>query len=239
MDADIRKRSRFTISLREQFDIETPAGAIVDPSVFWFMGRQSGLDAIDMTFYVPTILLELEQAATHSPKHAEFPEFLLGYFGSTMPGRPAGLSLHILHDNIVGLKRRRKIFPLVELGQDEGVRRFVDSLFLTNSFFMEFSPRRNVLGELMGEILSSARRNKKPIIFKTRRFTNLLREKIIVTELPRQLDRALNVKRDICAPLFNYRGGQALKWFVGFVLTVGPAGPLATAAGLSLCFLDP
>jgi|CXWL01.1.fsa_nt_gi hypothetical protein len=224
-----------------EFTIDSRSGVIADPSVLWCMSEYDWMGEVELEFYFPERLMELIEKSIDSRPHAEILERLVIFFGSAM----MMFSRHRLNwdrfmNNYSRLRKAGRIKRIEELGFDEKIYSDTLRLFQTHSFHVEFSPKFNLLGDVMGKILAASKATKKPILMKSRRFSNLLREKITVAELPKQMDRVLNVKRDICAPMLRHKGAQSLKLFVGFALGVGSihSAPMSIA-GVALLFMDP
>ena len=235
------KSAKFQFEIHGGFEVDPKSGVIGDPSLLLCMAKYSWMGDVDLIFYFPERMLELIERSHDSKPHGEVLERLAIYFGSSLPMfSRGGIDMGMLLDNYSRLKKRGKIKRIEAEKFDEGV--YSDSLkfFKDHSFYVEFSPKFNLLGDAMGKILAASKEMKRPVLMKSRRFSNLLREKITVAELPKQMDRVINVKRDICAPMFRHSGAQSLKLFVGFALGVGSIHSAAMSlAGIAFLFMDP
>lgn len=244
-EAEFRIKRKLAVNflLHGNFHVDSDDGPIADPSLLWLMGEREGVGQIDSRLYFPEELLSLVGKAKESMPHREFLETFLRYFGASLPQHKQHFRWDVFWSNYDALVARERLRTIEELGYDEKVFREMTQLFEKHSFHIELSPRRNILGNVMGKTISAAIHRMRPIIMKTRRFVNLLREKIVIVELPKQADKVVQAKRNVCAPITQFPGGDALKWFVGFALSVGglvdPTLAPVGIAGIALVFLDP
>jgi len=116
----------------------------------------------------------------------------------------------------------------------------IASMFKKHEFYISMSPRINFLGDILAKIIGFSRESGIAILSKTRRLSNLLREKVIALEFPKKFDKAMMSKQEIVGKLFDFQGGRSTKFFIGIALSLGGfIHPVIGVPGLMFAFMDP
>jgi hypothetical protein len=102
---------------------------------------------------------------------------------------------------------------------------------------VEFSPKFNIIGDLIGKMLGYAKKTKTPILMFNQRLVK------IAKSFPVLLNNSLKLKQEFLVkrlPHLEY--GQGIRFYIGFILEIGNSFisiPLAREAGYILIILDP
>lgn len=102
---------------------------------------------------------------------------------------------------------------------------------------MEFSPKLNIIGDIIGKILGYALKTKTLILMVNQRLVKL------VKSIPVFLNNTLKLKQEFLAkriPYLDY--GRGVRFYIGIILEMGGSVipiPLANEVGYFLMVLDP
>jgi len=137
----------------------------------------------------------------------------------------------------------READRLVVIGDeliDGEVQGSLARLYPGRAFEVSLSPKKNFLREYLVKIYSWSKRTGGVILERTRRIFTDLGHHIATLQLPDRLDQYLDLKSQYTGRMFAFRGGRAVKFFVGAAVNVvGFGNSFFGAVGLVIVFLDP
>jgi hypothetical protein len=103
---------------------------------------------------------------------------------------------------------------------------------------------RNTVRKSITTTLSVSKRTGMGILMRGHDFSRLIRDRITQLELPAKHNQFFEKKTQLTSRLFSFKGGKAVKFYVGVGVALG--GLVATSlamplgiGGLALCFVDP
>lgn len=123
---------------------------------------------------------------------------------------------------------------------DEELLALCISAFDDSSFHIELSPAVNLLGDVIGKILAFSKRSGVPVLMRTRRLARMVRSHLDLLELATLADTINERKQSLSHQIFNFAGGQSLKFFVGFMIAINLPVPFnVPALQLAFAVFDP
>lgn len=211
---------------------------IFDPSVLYYL-MTCDVKENKFEIYLPDNLLKLIHLSKKDNNYRKFLQNFLTFFSYSRKNDLKENNWSRFFKNIEKIKI--KIITTEKI-EDKQKYDTIVSMFQKHKFYISMSPKLNFLGDILAKIITFSKQTGFAILSKTRRFSNLLREKIVSLELPKMLDDAVSIKGEIVGRLFDFQGGKATKFFIGITLTVGGfvhVHPAIAVPGLIFAFTDP
>jgi len=227
----------FKIELHGHGLIRFPSKKLIfDPSVIHYL-MSCTVKENEYVVYIPDTLLKLINLSKENNEYKMFLIKFLIYFSYSRTSTFNENNLGMFYHNMEKLK----IEPItLESVADKEQYEKIVSMFEKHKFYISMSPKINFLGDVLGKIIVFSKTRGIAILSKTRRLSNLLREKIIALELPKRFDKAVMSKQDVVGKLFDFQGGKATKFFIGITLSLGGfISPAIGVPGLMFAFIDP
>ena len=217
--------------------IEIPAKKLIfDPSILHYIMSYE-VKKNDYQIYIPDSLLKLISLSKENYEYREFLRKFIFYFSYQGSSEVAEYQWDRFYANIEKLS----INPIAaEDIDDRYVYETILSIFERHTFYISMSPKMNFLGDVLAKIIGFSKKTGVLILSKTRRFANLLREKIVTIELPKKFDDVVIKKQEITGQIFRFQGGRATKFFIGVMLSAGGfIHPAIGVPGIVFAFMDP
>jgi hypothetical protein len=202
---------------------EFPEGVILDISWMPYLQyfENSGLE-----LYVPSVF---DKLITEAGKDKTQRDKLLRLIGKWFWHNklPRDFNLSKMMSEYYSLKEKQIIRIIPKHLVDEKVRSFCIETFFDENLYLEMSPKVNLLGEIIGEILGYSKKGEKLIIAKTKGLSWLVRDKItIVYHAIGQLEEAFfDYKKRIFDKIFPHlprirriHGTKFIMWASGFFI---------------------
>jgi hypothetical protein len=209
---------------------------IFDPSVIHYL-MNCTVKKNEYVVYIPDTLLKLITLSKENDEYKRFLIKFLTYFSYSRTSTFSENNYGMFYSNMEKLKT--KPITLENIDDKEKYEKIV-SMFERHKFYISMSPKINFLGDILGKIIGFSKTRGIAILSKTRRLSNLLREKIIALELPERFDKAVMGKQEVVGELFDFQGGKATKFFIGIALSFGGfIHPAIGVPGLMFAFMDP
>jgi len=209
---------------------------IFDPSILYYL-MSCDLRKNDFEIYLPDTLLKLIELSKENSGHKKFLNKFLTYFSYSRTSSFDEDSWSRFYCNLEKLEI--KPITLENVDNKEKYDN-IASMFIKHKFYISMSPEINFLGDILAKIIGFSMKSGIAILSKTRRLSNLLREKLIALELPKKFDEAVMIKKEIVGKLFDFQGGRATKFFIGIALSFGGLiHPAIVIPGLMFAFMDP
>ena len=181
---------------------------ILDPSVLFYLTNHE-INETSITYYLPDNLIRLIKRSKESNELSEFLKSFLTYFRYGYSKKVNNQGLKTLYQNI----ERMIIKPIsIENLKSEKTESNYEKylmLFSDHDFYISLSPRINFLGDCVAKIMEFSKYTGRLILSKSRRFANLLREKIISIELPKRIDNVIHAKNELLNRMFEFKGGES------------------------------
>jgi len=229
-----------------KIDFRMDKGVVIDPSFLQsLMSYKLNIEFSNkIKFFIPDTLDTLITKARDDKEYKEVLERFLTYFSYyyRLLARKifSESDWKQLYTNYDLLNKNKQIFKIKEEDIDKEVYAFCMETFKNHNFYISMSSKINFLGDILGKILGFSKKHGAIILMKTRRFANLIREKIITLELPKRLDELIDSKQFLIKRIFSFQGGKFVKFFVGVVTTMGGyVHPAIAIPGIILTFMDP
>lgn len=209
---------------------------IFDPSVLHYL-MSCTVKENEFVVYIPDTLLKLINLSKENEEYRKFLIKFLTHFSYSRTSTISENNLGRFYNNINKLKTEPITLENID---DKGKYEEIMFMFKRHEFYISMSPKINFLGDVIGKIIGFSKARGIAILSKTRRLSNLLREKIIALELPKKFDEAVMGKQEIVGKLFDFQGGKATKFFIGVALSLGGfIHPVIGVPGLMFAFMDP
>ena len=213
-----------------------PKRLIFDPSVLLYLMSYE-LENNDYQVYIPDSLLKLITLSKDNDEYKTFLSKLLFYFSYRRSPEIAEYNWDKFYGNI----KKISINPITneDIEDKEEYERIL-SMFNKHTFYVSMSPIMNILGDIIAKIIGFSRKTGVAILSKTRRLSNLLRERIVTLELPKKFDDIILKKQEITGKFFRFHGGRATKFFIGIILSAGSTfHPTISVPSIVFVLMDP
>ena len=213
-----------------------PKKLIFDPSVLHYLMSHK-IEDNDYQIYIPDSLFKLIVLSKDNDEYRAFLSRFLRYFSYRRSSELVEYDWDKFYGNI---KNISIIQITAEDIEDKKEYETILSMFEKHTFYISMSPRMNFLGDVLAKIIGFSKKTGILILSKTRRFANLLREKIVTIELPKKFDDVVIKKQEITGKIFRFQGGRATKFFIGVILSAGGfIHPAIGVPGIVFAFMDP
>lgn len=212
---------------------------ILDPSMIFYLTTIE-VEKNGFIFYVPDNLIRLIELAKKEKKYQDFLVSFLTYFRFGFSKRINKNGIKLLQKNIQKLNIKTiSNYDIKTKNFDEIYQKYM-TLFSEKKFYISMSPEINFLGDCIMKIMEFSKQKGLLILSKSRRLTNLFREKILSLEIPKNADIVIQNKIDNMNSLFEFNGGKAVKYFLGFAIAVGGVpNHIVGILGVAYTFFDP
>ena len=217
--------------------VEVPPKILIfDPSVLHYL-MSCEIEDNDYQIYIPDSLFKLITLSKDNDEYKAFLSRFLRYFSY----RRSSEIVEYDWDKFYGNIEKISIIPITaEDIEDKEEYESILSMFKKHTFYVSMSPKMNFLGDMLAKIIGFSKKTGVAILSKTRRLSNLIREKIVTLELPKKFDDVVLRKQEITGQLFRFHGGKATKFFIGVVLSAGGfIHPAIGVPGMLFAFMDP
>lgn len=179
-----------------------------------------------------------------SREHAEFMLRVVHYFNSSFRWNKLRASdSEVVVRLVEFLSHLEGAGRLVVLGDevdDAEVAEAFSGLYPSGAFEIAMSPPRNFVRDYLVRIYSWSKRTGGVIVERTRRVFNDIGHQVATLQLPDSLDRYVDLKSKYVRRAFSFRGGKAVKVFLGVAVSAGGLfSPAASITGLIIAFADP
>ena len=208
---------------------------IFDPSILHYL-MNCAVKKNEYVVYIPDTLLKLIELSKENDEYKTFLTKFLSYFSYSRTSTFSENNYRMFYSNMEKLKI--KPITLENIDEKEVYEKIV-SMFKEHEFYISMSPKINFLGDILGKIIGFSKVKGVAVFSKTRRLSNLLREKIIVLELPKRLDKVVMSKQKVVGKLFDFQGGKATKFFIGITFSLYSDISEISDLGVIFAFMDP
>ncbi|MFA6362371.1 hypothetical protein [Methanoregula sp.] len=219
----------------ELFDQLDPTQSILDLSTYPFLEKiiSQKEQANQQEFCIPDTIPKLLSKAVDDPRYY----YAITKLFSQWTRREVDLQflskLLLSENKLPNIKI--KIIQMDDV--DPEVYRYCYDNIVNKKLVVEFSPKFNILGDIIGKMLGYAKKTKTPLLMFNDKLVKL------VKSIPVFLNNSLKVKQEFFSkriPHLEY--GRGVRFYLGIVLEMGTAVysiPLASEAGYILMILDP
>jgi hypothetical protein len=219
---------------------------IIDPSFLFYLIFHK-IKESEVIYYMPDNLLQLIDRSKENTEYRKFLKSFLSFFSNRFIINISEDDWYLFYDNIQKMNIKSISPGMLNLEEFKDYYEKYLNLFKDHSFFLSMSPKVNFLGDCIAKIMEFSRQRGTLILTKSRKLSDLLREKIICLELPRRieelpkdLDKVLQAKSELLNKIFNFPGGRPTKFFIGLLLgLVGNYHPIIGGLGVAFVFVDP
>jgi len=179
-----------------------PKKLIFDPSVLHYMMNHK-IKENEYIVFIPDTLLKLIELSRENNEYKNFLVKFLNYFTYSRTNTFTENNFTFFYNNM----ERLKIEPITieNIDDREGYENIV-SMFKRHKFYISMGPMINFLGDIIGKLIVFSKSKGIAILSKTRRLSNLLREKVITLELPKRFDKAVMGKQEVFDKIFDFQG---------------------------------
>ncbi len=206
-------------------------GFVVDPSFLaLLMVKEVVLDE-DTRVFVPDCLDNLIKRSQKEQESKDCLLAILEYFSDFRRSKSEG-ALPVMYARYRNLKKQISIVKISDIDLDVYGLRMV---ILKNLR----SRKADLIRDIVGKVLGFSKKRNIPILTKTRKLFYLMREHIVLIEIPKQLNKVLKLKQDLGVKVFKFKHGIAVKFFLGVFTTIQSSHPVSALVGYALMFMDP
>ena len=141
---------------------------------------------------------------------------------------------------ISAFERDGRLIVIDEGVTDPEIEESLGDLYPGRAFEIALSPIRNFLRDYLVRVYSWSKHTGGVILECTRRVFSDMGHHIATLQLPDRLDHYVGLKSRCVGRMFGFRGGRAVKLFVGCAISIaGLRDPAASVAGVVIAFADP